>query len=111
MNINDIINGLISVPSARLLNAIEILQEEDAYDTYWESDGTLITDWHTSFITKLNDSLVSNRVASFSNKERAVFDAYVSPTVFTVDDLTDQAVLNLDTYLGAILLGSIPITV
>ena len=102
MRFNDLIANKNELLNAKTGKAIVIFQEEDPYDSYKMLDGTLITDWHNTFIMKLEDSLLNNKIAAMGQKEKAVYDVYTSLAVHTADDLNDQAVKNLDAYLATL---------
>jgi len=111
MRISDYIKSIKQPYNAKIGKARVVLQEEDPYLKSQLLDGTLVTNWYPSFITKVDDSFANNKSFGMGSKERAVFDLYTKFSVFTETDLYDQATKNLDAYLATILTEDLTPTV
>jgi hypothetical protein len=58
--------------------------------------------WNPKFIEKVISSLSTTVIASFSKKEKDLFDRYRNFLIYEVTDTVDEDVIKLDEYLGTL---------
>lgn len=109
MLINDIINannllqtGSECAPVDRVEIIQTVLQETEPYALSKSIIGENIYEWNKKFIDKVMQSFVSTVVQNFSKKEKDLFDRYTNFLIYGVVDITEEDVIELDTYIGTI---------